>query len=153
MLSLGFQLYELTERDLATVQLEPLFRRLPFTLGAGVASVQIPLTWPGDRALYLALLTWQFNGEPGTTWTGASALIQGFNFSAFGNVGGLPFGCSPSGAGGAGALTDHPRIILPAGAGNVIGLASRVGTVAAASGELDVAGYLIPPGTMTRGFS
>lgn len=153
MLSLGYQLYQLSERDDLTIQLEPLFRRLPFSLGVGVASVQIPLNLPPDRALYIAALTWQFNGEAGTTWTGAALLIQGFNFSAFGNVGGLGFAGAASGAGGAGSLTDHPRLILPAGAGSVIGLASRIGTTGAASGELDIAGYLIPPGTMTRGFS
>jgi hypothetical protein len=153
MLSLGYQLYELTDKDLLTVQLEPLFRRLSFSLGVGVSSGQVLLTPPADRALFVAGLTWIMNAEAATRWVSASCLLQGFTFSSFSSSAGLNFSGNPAAIGEGGSVQDRPGIILPAGSGSVVALFSRFGTTGIATGELDVVGYLIPPGTMTRGFS
>lgn len=152
MLSLGYQLYQLGERDDLTVQLEPLFRRVPFSLGVGVSAAALGFDWPRDRALYLSAVHFIFNAEPGTTWTAGSVLLSGFTLCGQSNAAGLGFGGAPSGAGGAGSFTQYPAIILPAGSSAVLNVA-RIGAAAIATGEVDVAAFLIPPGTMTRGFS
>jgi hypothetical protein len=55
MLSFGGHLYETTQRDELTVQLESFAREATGTLNAGTASLSttVPITIPNDRALFL----------------------------------------------------------------------------------------------------
>lgn len=149
-------LYSLTDRDLETLLIEPYFRRATINLGVGVTEASASFTIPADRVLYLSTVSWTAFAEANTTWTNARLEINpgtptAHVISSFGSTGGLPFIVSGAPAGQGGSISFDVHLALPPGIG-VAGVLSRIGATVAASGRIDITGFLIPPGSIGRGY-
>jgi hypothetical protein len=163
MLNLGAQLYQLTERDRATLGIEPFFRSLSLTAVGAATSGYGTITWPRDRALYIKKATAFFANPPGAfNWTefavGAGSTdtstqhvlyVRGHPSSAVAMPGDDM--TSPPAA-GVGVVVSTPNLdlILPPGINLMSFTGYRNGGVANGDFTVYVTGYLIPPGQIGR---
>lgn len=150
-------LYAITERDLEGVQIEPYFRRALLSFGVGQTNQSVNFSWPRDKALILNRCAYNFNAEPGTTWSfyqllAAHTTVGIHNLDAAGGTAGIPFHpASATAAGSGGQFGVSLDLLLPAGS-SIQFEAVRVGTTAGVACFVDLTGYLIPQGTIARGF-
>lgn len=154
MLSIGGQLYNLTDRDRATLLLEPYFRSLSTAWGVGVGLVDSTFTWPADRFLYLVNLDVDWN-------SGAAAAratnLQVFWREAVGSPGiqlHAERGGQLVGEGTNVATQDssralhHLNVLLPPG--QLVVRMNRSDTTVLGAIAPYVCAYLIPPGGIGR---
>ncbi len=150
-------LYSISERDLEGVQIEPYFRRASVSLGVGVVNGAIDFLWPTDKALILNRACYNFNSEPATLWQSYQLLAGHTSFAIHnldsqGGTAGIPFhGATATGVASAGTVSVAMDVILPAGSRMQFQVI-RQGTTGVATCFVDLTGYLIPQGTIARGF-
>jgi hypothetical protein len=149
-------LYELTDRDRETLLIEPYFRRVLIDFAIGVDTASGDFITPNDRCLFITHVSWTCFGQAATRWSNARLEINpglptAHVISSFGSTEGMPFIVSGAPTGQGGSITDDISLVIPAGI-RVAGVLSRIGNTAVAQGRCDLTGYLIPPGTIGRGY-
>lgn len=152
MLSIGAQLYEESDRDRATVQLEEFNIATSSAWGIGIGTLQpiSGLQLQLDRMLYLSGFSYRVEAgaaaarlrEVVLDWTpqggGPSRSIYVLAGDALANASNL-YG-----------NTDYPRILLPR-AGTLRAQFVRADTTAAGLVGVTLWGHYIPPGNIARG--
>jgi len=150
MLTVGQDLYQLTQRDFQTLPLDPFYRQDAPTQ-AGSATVTSLITIPRDRALYLAGFSVILVAAAAETW-------QQFQITAFFNdntsqvilydgrteVVGLAL------AGYAVAINKTLNLLLPPNISTIQAIAQKSAAVQPAAMNLNFHGYKIPPGGIGR---
>jgi hypothetical protein len=156
MLTVGQGLYNLTQRDQATLYVDSFYRQSTYNLaigtGAGTDTVGIQL--PIDRSLYLSFLN--IIADPGAA---ASWTILGVNMLS---DSGVPYPLiqqygdsinSDNATSAAGSVTTLWRsfnTVLPPNTKRLVATVNRSASGAAATIRVFVGGYLIPPGGIGR---
>lgn len=152
MLSIGAQLYEESNRDRSTLQLEEVQRQAAATFGAGVTATVSLFTVPPDRCLYLGAFT--FTCQAGIN----TARLVSISLRWRPQGGGVSHTIFARGGDGLvnTLTTQHddtvfPQLLLPRG-GIIEVIGARTGDLTNA-GSLScwITGMLIPPGNIARG--
>ena len=147
MLNIGFQLYELTQRDEETLKLDPYFRvQSGITLGVGVTNGTFNLSVPRDRCLYIDTVVFSFNAEAATTWTQALVGLT----DTIGITHRLSQDALSAGLGNAAGLTSRPKILLPPNIATLDFNGIRTGTTGAVTFTFWLSACLVPPGRIGR---
>lgn len=152
MLTFGEQLYRLTERDEATILIDPFQRAVSAQMGVGVANLvtgptgQIP-NIPVDRSLWIHSIQILGGPEAATAYRELGIqLVRGD-----GSLHQLWLDNQVNGAAGAGVARYIPvGLALPPGSQSPAVNAVRVGTTGVATVTMWITGYLIPPGRIVR---
>lgn len=156
MLTVGQGLYQLTERDQATLYVDSYFRGGTVSIAAGTTAGSLDLPIPIDRCLFIhsvnikgdptALSTWT-NFRLNVTSNDGTSVFQIFSAT---NEAGLASDNGAAAAGSTCTLFRVFQIMLPPSVSKVTFLASRAVTTNAATATINLSGYLIPPGRFGR---
>lgn len=148
MIQFGQQLYELTDRDVSTVLVEPWRADFTGDWGGALFRVAINQTLPRDRLLYLDTITWAITSGTGQlrdvrlTWQAEGGGPAYRIFSKFGDA--------LNSAGSSHGDTAYPSILLPRG-GLVQLYFERNNNTVEGSIACALSGYIIPAGNVARG--
>jgi hypothetical protein len=152
MLTLGSELYQLTDRDLQTVQLEEL--NLTGSVSWALAQNTLAVftqALPLDRVYYLGAFTAQVDSGA------AAARLTSLQLQVTPAGGGIPVVVWRKAGDELGSRTSnlwgdtaYPRVILPRG-GTLSLLGVRSDTTAVGTVSWSVMGFMIPPGSIARG--
>jgi hypothetical protein len=156
MLTLGQNLYILTNRDEATLYVDSYFRQSLFTqpIGTSVSNDTVGLEIPLDRSLYLSCAT--IIAAPGAGNSVQALGIRavsasGIEYPLFQQNGSSLNGDNVTGAaGGTIAMWRSFNLVLPPSTRRIVATLARTGSLNAATVDVFVCGYLIPPGGLGR---
>lgn len=156
MLTVGQGLYQLTERDNATLYVDSYFRAATVSIAAGTAAGSVDLAIPIDRCLFLHSFLIKGDPTPLSTWNSFKLNLTSndgttvYQIYADTNEAGLN---SDNGAAAAGSTCTIYRpisLMLPPSVSKITYLAQRAVTTNAATATINLMGYLIPPGRFGR---
>ena len=155
MFTVGQGLYNLTERDQATLYMDSFFRSSNATIAAASSNAEASITIPVDRCLYLntyifegqasALSQWFAIGIQAKNDAGTSFRVGYFESTAL-----LGDYSSSSAAGSVCTISRSIGIVLPPATKSISCIAFRTGATNPASFNFNVVGYLIPPAGIGR---
>jgi hypothetical protein len=147
MFALGQQLYRLTDRDRQTTPIENFFRRTTLSIAGGQAANSVNLSWAADRLLYVRSINVRYEAEAGTQWIFGATNLFGAGSELISlktnNIVGAAVGAM---------VSEYIDLDLVLPLGSTLNFAAqRVVSAGAGTVRFDIAAYLIPPGSFTRG--
>lgn len=157
MLTIGQQLYDLTERDLSGLFVDPFFRTQTVSVAAAAAGGSATFNLELDKSLFLHNISITLNNAALSTWYGMAIDVYNAQanvfriFSANGDSGSTLNGDYQAGGAGRGiAITRTFNLIIPPNSSSIVVAANRATTTNPVDFRVDIVGYKIPPGRIGR---